>query len=75
MTEPSFDSTPEFQHFSEVMRGVLAVPKKRIDELVRSAREHSPRNGDPHAPGKKRSKNRRSSDKATKVKQPIIQLE
>jgi len=34
MTEPSFDSTPEFQHFSEVMRGVLAVPKKRIDELV-----------------------------------------
>jgi hypothetical protein len=54
MKEPSFDSTPEFQHFTEVMRGVIAVPKKRLDELVLEAKENSPRNGNPHAPGQKR---------------------
>jgi hypothetical protein len=59
MKEPAFDSTPEFRHFKEVMRGVLAVPKKRLDELVREAKENSPRNGDPHAPGQKRVKRRK----------------
>ena len=59
MKELAFDKTPEFQHFKEVMRGVLAVPKKRLDELVRAAKENSPRNGDPHTPGQKRSKRRR----------------
>ena len=54
MKAEPFDSTPEFQHFKEVMRAVLAVPKKRLDELVRIAKERSPRNGDPHAPGQKR---------------------
>jgi hypothetical protein len=54
MKEPAFDSTPEFQHFKDVMRGVLAVPKQRLDELVREAKENSPRNGDPNAPGQKR---------------------
>jgi hypothetical protein len=48
-----FDSTPEFKRFKEVMRGILAVPKKRLDELVQEARENSPRNGDPHSPGQK----------------------
>jgi hypothetical protein len=56
MKEPSFDSTPEFQHFRDVMRGVLAVPKTRLDELVQAAKDESPRKGNPHAPGKKRVK-------------------
>jgi hypothetical protein len=51
-----FDATPEFQHFKEVMRGVLSVSKKRLDELVRSAKENSPRNADPRAPGQKKTK-------------------
>jgi hypothetical protein len=59
MKQPAFDSTSEFQHFKEVMRGVLAVPKSRLDELVSKAKKDSPRNGNPDAPGKKRS--RRSS--------------
>jgi len=53
-----FDSTLEFQHFKEVMRGVLAVPKVRLDELVRLAKENSPRNDNPKAPGQKRVKKR-----------------
>jgi hypothetical protein len=59
MKARSFDATPEFQHFKEVMRGVLAVPKKRLDELVQKARENSSRNGNPHAPGQKRVRRRR----------------
>jgi hypothetical protein len=42
------------------MRGVLAVPKGRLDELVREAKENSPRNGDPHAPGQKRTTKKRN---------------
>jgi hypothetical protein len=57
MKAAPFDSTPEFQHFKEVMRGVLAVPKKRLDELVRLAKENSPRNGYPHAPGQSARRN------------------
>lgn len=56
MKEKAFDKTPEFRHFKEVMRGVLAVPKKRLDELMEGAKDESPRNGDLHAPGQKRSK-------------------
>jgi len=41
MKEPAFDKTPEFEHFKEVMRGVLAVPKKRLDELLQEARVES----------------------------------
>ena len=40
-----FDSTPEFQRFKEVMHSVLAVPKKRLDVLVRAAKKESPRHG------------------------------
>ena len=61
MKEPSFDSTPEFQHFKAVMRGVIAVPKERLDALVRAAKDESPRKGNPDAPGKKRVKRRISS--------------
>jgi len=63
MKAAPFDSTPEFQRFKDVMRGVLAVPKKRLDELVIKAKEESPRNGDPHAPGKKRISKRPSFHK------------
>jgi len=56
--EPAFDKTPEFQHFKEVMRDVLSVPKKRLDELVKEAKAQSPRNGNPDAPGQKRAKRR-----------------
>jgi hypothetical protein len=48
-----FDSTAEFRHFQEVMRAILAVPKKRLDALVLAAKISSPRNGDPQAPGRK----------------------
>jgi hypothetical protein len=61
-----FDSTPEFKHFKEVMREVLAVPKARLDDLVREAKEESPRNGDPNAPGQKRVVKRRKSKSTTK---------
>jgi len=60
MKEPSFDRTPEFRHFKEVMRGVIAVPKERLDELVRTAKDDSPRKGNPDAPGMKRVKKRAS---------------
>jgi hypothetical protein len=41
------------------MRGVLAVPKHRLNELVEAAKEHSPRKGNPNAPGEKRVSRRR----------------
>jgi hypothetical protein len=59
MKEPAFDSTPEFQHFKTVMRGVLAVPKARLDRLVKEAEKASPRKGNPHAPGRKKVNKRR----------------
>src|SRR5260370_23384566 len=49
MKAAPFDSTPEFQHFKDVMRAVRAVPKKRLDELVQAAKENSPRHGEPRA--------------------------
>src|ERR1039458_2702142 len=59
MKAEPFSLTPEFQHFKEVMRAVLAVPKKRLDELVRDAKENSPRKSDLHAPGQKRKELKR----------------
>ncbi len=56
MKAAPFDSTPKFQHFKDVRRGVLAVPKKRLDQLVRVANENSPRNGDPGAPEAQKEK-------------------
>jgi uncharacterized tellurite resistance protein B-like protein len=60
MKAKSFEHTSEFKHFRDVMRGVLSVPKERLDALVQAAKEDSPRNGDPHAPGKKRVRKRRT---------------
>jgi hypothetical protein len=54
MEPKEFENTPEFQRFKKGMRGILAVPKKRLDQLVEAAKENSPRNGDPNAPGRKR---------------------
>jgi hypothetical protein len=68
MKAAPFDSTPEFQHFKDVMRGILAVPKKRLDELVAKAKEESPRNGDPHAAGKKKNKRKRKPSCADRGK-------
>ena len=45
------------------MRGVLAVPKKRLNELVETAKEESPRKDNPHAAGRKRIKRRSSARK------------
>lgn len=59
MKPAQFESTPEFNHFKAVMRHVLAVPKAELDELVERAKKESPRNGDPHAPGRKRTKRKR----------------
>jgi hypothetical protein len=55
MKEERFDSTPEFQHFKEVMRGILAIPKTRLDELVKTSKDTSPRKDNPSAPGRKRT--------------------
>jgi hypothetical protein len=55
MEPKEFENTPEFQRFKKGMRGILAVPKKRLDELVQAAKEESPRKGDPNAPGRKRT--------------------
>jgi hypothetical protein len=52
--EPApFDSTPEFQHFKDVMRKLIAVPKSELDQMVRAAKDSSPRKNNPHAPGRK----------------------
>lgn len=53
---PSFNSTPEFQHFKSVMRKLIAVPKAEVDELVLASKESSPRKNNPNAPGRKRVK-------------------
>jgi hypothetical protein len=52
----SFESTPEFQHFRDVMRKLIKVPKAEVDQMVRDAAEASPRKNNPTAPGRKRAK-------------------
>jgi hypothetical protein len=69
MKAEPFDSTPDFQRFKQIMRGVLSVSKQRLDELVRAAKENSPRNGDPHAPGQKRIEHRPTTRKKSKPSQ------
>ncbi len=48
-----FEATPEFARFKDGMRALLAVPKSKLDELVKEAKEKSPRIGNPKAPGQK----------------------
>jgi hypothetical protein len=52
----SFESTPEFQHFREVMRKLIKVPKAEVDQMVHDAADASPRKKNPNAPGRKRAK-------------------
>lgn len=70
MSSRTFGATPEFRHFKDVMRGVLAVSKTRLDELVQEAKENSPRNGNPHAPGQKRIVKRRKLKSSSRKKKP-----
>jgi hypothetical protein len=65
MKPDPFDSTPEFKEFKDVMRGILSVPKKRLDELVQEAKDNSPRKDDPHATGQKRAVRRRKRSPTT----------
>ena len=53
MTQEQFEATPEFTKFQRIMRKLLAVPKAELDHRVRTAREKSPRAGNPNAPGRK----------------------
>jgi hypothetical protein len=58
--EPNeFEQTAEFKYFRREMRKVIRVPKSELDELVNRAKEESPRNGNPDAPGRKRKIERR----------------
>lgn len=59
MKPASFDSTPEFQHFREVMKKLITVPKAELDQLVQAAKDASPRKNNPNAPGRKRMKPRK----------------
>ena len=54
MSEGPFNETPEVARFKEVMRGVMSVSKKRLDELLKASRDESPRKDNPKAPGRKR---------------------
>jgi hypothetical protein len=60
MKPASFDSTPEFANYKDVMRKFIAVPKAEVDELIRKAKEASSRNRNPDAPGRKSVKRKRS---------------
>jgi hypothetical protein len=42
MKPASFDSTPAFQHFKDVMRRLIAVPKAELDAMVQKAKDASP---------------------------------
>lgn len=48
-----FESSPEFVNFKGIVRKLLAVPKPELDEMVREAKETSPRVGNPKAAGRK----------------------
>jgi hypothetical protein len=52
----SFESTPEFQHFREVMKKLIKVPKAELDQMVQESADASPRKNNPNAPGRKRAK-------------------
>jgi hypothetical protein len=50
-----FESTPQFAKFKRGMTALLAVPKPELDARVKSAKEASPRAGNPKAAGRKPS--------------------
>ena len=53
LTPEQFRATPEFRKFKGIMRKILKVPKAELDHRVRTAKELSPRAGNPNAPGRK----------------------
>jgi hypothetical protein len=55
MSAEQFKATPEFRKFRTFMKKLLKVPKSELDHRVRTAKENSPRVGNPNAPGRKRS--------------------
>ena len=53
LTSEQFKVSPEFRKFKGFMRKLLKVPKSELDHRVRTAKETSPRAGNPNAPGRK----------------------
>ena len=53
LTPEQFRGTPEFRKFKGIMRRLLKVPKVDLDERVKASKQHSPRAGNPNAPGRK----------------------
>ena len=53
LTSGQFKASPEFRKFKSIMRKLLKVPKSELDHRVRTAKEASPRAGNPNAPGRK----------------------
>jgi hypothetical protein len=51
MKKLAFDKTPEFAHFRDVMKRLIAVPKAELDEQVRLHAEESRK--DPNRRGPK----------------------
>jgi hypothetical protein len=56
LTAEQFKASPEFRRFKRAMRKLLKVPKTELDHRVRTAKEASPRFGNPNAPGRKKIK-------------------
>jgi hypothetical protein len=56
MTTEQFEASPKFRKFKSAMRKILKVSKPELDERVRSAKESSPRFGNPNAAGRKAQK-------------------
>jgi hypothetical protein len=55
MTVEQFEATPEFRRFKSAMRKILKVPKSELDHRVQTAKEKSPRAGNPNAAGRKKT--------------------
>ena len=53
LTPEQFRETPEFRKFKGIMRKILKAPKAELDHRIRTAKELSPRTGNPNAPGRK----------------------
>jgi hypothetical protein len=53
LTAEQFKASPEFKRFKSHMRTLLKVAKAELDHRVRTAKEQSPRAGNPNAPGRK----------------------
>jgi hypothetical protein len=58
-SDSAFESTPEFQHFREVMKRIVSVPKAELDRRLEASKQASPRKDNPASPGRKRGKPKR----------------